>query len=438
MIEVQSLQISPDMASPMQKLRERQELERLEIRHDIASILTQDPILAETDSTFLHWTTLLMQNSKDEETAIYNWRNIFHRGGRNKDAGFSPMQQAALDMPDEKIETLYGHTRSLIDDTSAAKNRVAERIKGYHQWNDEYETRQRPKRSLMFLRTNGLTIRIAPEDMPLVRAGYIDDESCPILDKVKNQKIASINGIEGSKISLTIHDIVDHFWIYEKLDALRILERYSEFLRMTGNPQNTDIYKREGELIASVGFEWRSSHLPERQFFPTFNLARIIHIFEKIAKHHDLSDNQQQAVAILSTLDPQGNEAIRLGSIYSGILVELMEQRRKSGFIRKLDEKNIIVGNLSLLDPEYLALVVEINHMLCNPESQAEKIVLHSEAVVENYLEALAQGTTTQDLVIRLQDIECFSFEGSRLNPQRQQWLKNNLFHTATRTDACD
>lgn len=421
--------------------REFSELARLEKKYDIGQILRSDPAVAPVDGTMTHWLSNAMLHAPNKQTAIRNWRAISHRGGRNigETDDFSVAQKAALTIPDDHIESLFEQTKEyLLFTASHLEERIAERIQGDHghSWNDRYEIRQKPKRSLEMLREGGIRISIRPEDIEEIRAEYTEDSACPVLDRVKNKRIVNINGFDESKVSVSIHDIFDHFWTYDQLDRLGILDHYRPFLQSVGNPQDTDMFNREGELVASVSFEWRSSHTPERQFKQLFSFDQIRRTLE--GKIKDVSDNQRQALAILSSIDPVGEEAMRLSSIYSGIVVELMEQRRKHGFIRVLNDNYEPVGNLTLRDPEYTSLIVETNHMLCEPHMRTKEKLFQTEAIVEDYLIARAKGDRSDDLTITLQDIEAFDPTTSRISPQRQMWLRRNPFHTATRVDRCD
>lgn len=127
------------------------------------------------------------------------------------------------------------------------------------------------------------------------------------------------------------------------------------------------------------------------------------------------------------------NEARKLCSIYSGVSVELMEQKRKHGFIRCLDNNFEAVGVLPLLDSEYLALIVETSHMLSDPSTKARTSLFNIEGIIEDYLIGLATEEVTDDLVINLPDVDVFDPNKSRLSPKKQTWLRKNSFHAATR-----
>ena len=420
----------------LQRPGELNELIRLEKKYDIGQILKTNPTISPSDGTMMHWLSNVMLHAKDKKDAVGKWRAIGRRNGRNSASDFSPVQQEILALPGEHVESLFEETQEHLVFTAVdIKERVINRIEGDqgHQWNDRYEVRQDAKRSLELLREFGISICVKPEDRELLQREHKDDVACPIIDRVKNKRIVSINGFSDSKVALTIHDTFDHFWMYDQLETAGVLERYNEFLQSVGNPQDTDMFNREGELIASVGFEWRSSHTQERDFMPLFNLNQIRSLLTR-AKNGKVNDNQQRAAKIVADLREQDGESVKLCSVYSGILVELMEQRRKHGFIRLLDNNT---ENFSLIDPEYLALIVEINHFLCDPQTNAQGYLYKSEAIVEDYLIALARNDTSENLSITIQDIEHFDPAQSRISEQRQQWLLSNPFHAATRVDKC-
>ena len=436
-IEIPSLSTTPEVQEIVgstlrpvaQDIFELKELVRLEKRHDIGDILRTNPVVTRADGTMLHWLVNTMLHASSSEDAISKWRAKSHRGGRISERDFSYVQKSILQLPDEHIDTLFTQTEDYIQTTAPhVKERVVNRVA---RWN-KGEKREEPIRSLELLRENGINIHIEPTDVSLIQQEYSEEAAFLVLDRIKNKKIATINGLTDSKMSLSIHDTFDHFLTYDKLERMGILDRYSEFLQSVGNPQDTDLFNKEGELIASICFEWRSSHTPERQFKPLLSLPQIQRVFEK-TDQQGLSINQERAAGRLSDLPEEGEEATRLCSMYSGILVEFMEQRRKHGYIRQMDSTNEAGSVLPLLEPEYLALIVEVNHMLCDPATRSREDLFSTEAIIEDYLIALARGETDQDLSITLPAIQNFDVSSSRLSEKRQQWLRENPFHAATR-----
>ncbi|MFA9288975.1 MAG: hypothetical protein ACEQSA_03795 [Weeksellaceae bacterium] len=413
----------------------RTELINLERRNDVATILRTHPLIASGDTSLVRRISgIATRNSSN--TIVKHWRHLAAQD--NGTFYTDPNQVSIISLPTDEILELQGQVDLYNQQTipEEVEERIAGRVTVIHDWNDEYEILQKQKRSLEVLRNNGCIISIAPEDVEAVRREYTPEAECPVLDKIKNKRIASINGLKRSKVALTIHDLFDHFYTYDTLEKLGILQEYAPFMQSVGNPQDTDMFKREGELIASISFEWRSSHVRPTRINQIMTHSKIEHILGK-AQQNGATLNQQRAIAIFTELPQDSDEIIRLESMYSGILVELMEQRRKHGFINQLDQDYTPQGILPLLDPEYLALIIETNHILCNPATNAEQHLFHIETLVENHLIQLATGERTTDLVVTIPTIEQFDPTKSAVSPQRQQWLRENLYHTSNRGSFC-
>lgn len=423
-------------SNKMKVTQKLDELVKLEIRNDIANILRTNPIIFPADGTMMLWIVDIMLEAQSSQQAIKSWRSIAKKNERNIHIDFSDAQKSILELSDAAITALFTKIKAYLSTNAlAVKDTMIERInapKG-HSWNDKYELNQKPKRSLDILRKKGMHIKISKPDIQMIRENYVDEDNCPVIDQIKNKKIANINGFTQSKISLIIHDFFDHFWIYDLLESSGILQRYSEFLQSVGNPQNTDMFSREGELIASVGFEWRSSHTPERDFKPLFSFSQIQDILH--TNSNNISQNQRIAKEILKKIDAE--EIKRLCSICSGVFIELMEQKRVHGFIRKLDKNYTAIGLQSFYDPEYIALIIEVTHILCNPKTKAREQLFKTEITIEDYLTSLIRGESEDDLLITLKDVQSFDPKNSRVNEKRQKWLLDNPFHTATRLDRC-
>lgn len=124
--------------------------------------------------------------------------------------------------------------------------------------------------------------------------------------------------------------------------------------------------------------------------------------------------------------------------MYSGVLVELMEQRRRQGFIQILDENNLPTEVLPLLDLEYAALVVEGAHLLCQPETQTGHELYKINVFVEDFLVRATKPHAPLQINMTLDAIHSFDPEKSLVSPGRREWLRENFYHTATRITACD
>lgn len=140
---------------------------------------------------------------------------------------------------------------------------------------------------------------------------------------------------------------------------------------------------------------------------------------------------------LLAHVDPQSAAAQKLSAMYSGVLIELMEQRRKHGYIRRLSTEFQPLEVLPLMDREYLSLVVEGALTLMQPETQAQDALFGINVLVEDFLIRAAQDPTQLHLSVDVKTLETFRPEESQVSSARQAWLWEHFFHTATRINAC-
>lgn len=420
---------------------EFEETKRLERKYRAGRVILDYPGTSRCDRMLLHWMAGVLMRSKDADAALLNWRSIPITRGRNRE-DFTPSQLGEVDINDQEVVDLYNQVQnSLSLPEQELEAEIAVRMVGSygHKWNDAYEQRQDPKRSLGLLRASGVRIHIPVEYEPLLKMDDGEDPARPIFDRVKNIRMVDIDGFDSSKISLMAHDVFDHYWLFAILEQNGILDRYREFLRSVGNPQSTDIFSREGELIASTAFDYRGFQVSEPGFVPLLNLDRIKRMLHrplrrsKMANVH--SDNQVRAWDYLQSLDPESNEAKSLQFIVSGVAIEMMEQRRKVGFIKLLDSNFVPTEPLRLFNPEYVALIVEINRLLNDPVNRADQVILNISAMIEDYLIAKSRDGLKDDLVIKLDDMESFIPEESRVSADTLEWMKRNPGFTATRKD---
>lgn len=418
------------------------ELMCIENKYQIAKLIKTHPSAQTTgiDGTMSRWLSSVLARARTPDEAITAWRNLKQRAGRNFPEDFSEKQQDFLNLPDAEILAFFAqalqhreHEKPLLEEEMTARRTR----KSGHGFNDQHQLRQEDRRSLELLRTQGMRIEITPEFVELIRHHYTKEAVCPVLDAIKNEPILTINGFAQSKVSLTIHDMFDHFWTFHQFDQAGLLKKYESFLALVGNPHTTDIFKREGELIASICYEWRSSHTPERNFKPILTFEQILRLYSKAAPK-GLSPNQSSASTQLQDIDPQSDLAHRLVSMYSGVLVELIEQRRKHGYIRLLTPEFEPYDVLPLLDMEYLSLVVEGSLLLCQPETQTQDNLFKINALVEDFLVRSLQPTGELQMVVNVETIQNFEPNHSLVSKARLQWLQEHFYHAATRLNACE
>lgn len=317
---------------------------------------------------------------------------------------------------------------SFKKDVLEVKDVVDQRIVGPygHQWNDVYEQSQvnHPKRSLGSLYRCGIKSLISPEGAQRVKDLVQQSPDCPIFDRLKTEKVFTINGFKGSKTSLVIHDTFDHFFTYSLLKKNGVMDRYSGFLSSLGNPQDTDIFSREGEVIASTAYHYRSMEFADDQF-PMFKYGEILALF---AKKKTLNENEKSAYSILKNRQNDTQFSHKIVGIVSGILVELMEQRRKHGFIRTLDPSFQPVGLLQAWDPHHVAFMVEVATTLCDNADLARRALVNTTILVEDYLQRVAANPaySNEALVLKNTDLEDLPHEKIKLKPHIVSWISNN------------
>lgn len=419
-----------------------QELVRIENKYQIAKLIKTHPSAQTTgiDGTMSRWLSGVLARARTPDEILSTWRGLRHRGGRQFPEDFSEKQQEFLSLPDDEILAFFAQAlQHREEEKPAILEEMTERRvrKSGHGFNDKHQLRQEDKRSLEKLRTLGMKIEITPEFVELIRHHYTKEAVCPVLDAIKNEPILTINGFSQSKVALTIHDMFDHFWTFHRFEQAGLLKKYEGFLNAVGNPQTTDIFKREGELIASICYEWRSSHTPERDFRPILTFEQITRLYRKQLRT-GLSQNQQDAWAAIQAIDPHSPLAVKLAQMYSGVLVELMEQRRKHGYIRLLTENFEPRDVLPLLDLEYLSLVLEGSLLLCRPEVRTEEYLYKINVLVEDFLVKATQPHGSLEMLVNVASIEEFQPETSLVSEARRNWLQEHFYHAATRLNACE
>ena len=441
-----------ELYETLEDLNDLVELRRLERRSIVVDTLRANHyLLADMDTTFARRVSGIVMRNSDPEKAWELFKSI--------NASSTGQKAILTNLEKYDFVNIWGRCRSKLAEedsdifscvykrTHFESSAEGKKKKGQILWNDFYEINQNPRRSLEMMRQSGVVIELPDEYIDQLRAGRraIEEKgTCPILEKIKNQKIFTISGLKGSKASLTIHDLFDHFWSYDLLEREGVFERYKDFLTRVGNPQNTDMFKRESELIASTVFGTRLYRMAEEDFVPILSFDKIKKVLEKSAATEKVTPNQQRALQILDSLDPQSVEAGSLSYDVSNMAIELMEQRRKHGFIKNLEVKPdgslSPVGVMDILDPEYIALMVEINHMILDPTNKAEQSLLNISVMVEDYLVRVSRSpanTQAEPLTVKVEDVNAYDTKNSSLKEDRVEWLKKNSGFASTKASLC-
>ncbi|NJM91189.1 MAG: hypothetical protein HC863_02760 [Myxococcales bacterium] len=309
---------------------------------------------------------------------------------------------------------------------------------GSHNWNDKYERNQKPKRDLDTIRDSGINVSIAPDQLELLQTRYAAlEQGAFFLDALKKDRVVTINGFDGSKTSLIAHDFFDHLWLFDRLDSIKVndsslMELYGDFFQSVGNPQATDMFKREGELTASVSYNWRASHGMPDNYRPRFSKDRIARALRASVESGNGSPNQARVLEMLDNMDNHSATARQLEWMVEMTMVELMEQTRKAGRVRTLDENFDPVGFITTRDPEYLALIADIQHVLNDRTNRAKEALVNIEAMTEQYFQSVAKtGNTADPLILTPENVNAFDPDASDVSPETLDWLRNNIGYNA-------
>ena len=264
--------------------------------------------------------------------------------------------------------------------------------------------------------------------MLLVKTICKEDRDIPIIEKLKNLKVFQINDFSPSKGSLISHDIFDHLWFAAKLEEEGIFQRYHELYSRLGNPHLKDIFSREGELYASIAFDFRSFQIAEPNYRPFFSIESIKEVLENSIQDKTSSANQKKALELIVSADEKSLFLKGLCYIFSGMAIELIESNRKHGFIRVLDRQGNPYGYFNFFDPEHVAFIVEAVHYLFKNFERNRQILINTTLLIEDHMSAIATQDNPSQFSIGLEDIEIVG-EVSTVNisERKKEWIKRNL-----------
>lgn len=329
----------------------------------------------------------------------------------------------------------------------SAEERLAPRTspenpdQGIIPWNDRYQFNgNETQRSLENMTERGVRISIDPNGLEDVKAAYTmaDGGILPVTEIVKNKEVLGVNGFMSSKIALAVHDSIDHTMGFQIAERTGLLSKYANMFESIGNPQHTDIFKREGEALASIGFGVRYWANLEHGFVPLVTAADLLARMDRMFDRGKLTDRHMEAFKILRGLGHNDNsrEAQSLGFVFSNYIVELDEQRRKHGKIKQKDlVTKKVEGELDPFSADYLSFFVEMHHQLLSSHNKHRDNLLRYHILLEEYLCAVGSGQLSpdQELVIRVQDMKDIDFSQTKLPPSRIQWMTRNYGFSAIR-----
>jgi hypothetical protein len=285
------------------------------------------------------------------------------------------------------------------------------------------------KRSLAALRDNPIEVELETDAQLISKA---ESDIRPISELNKNERIFTINGFRNSKLSLIVHDLVDHLWFFDTLEFCKMFDKYDILFKGLGNPEKCDIFKREGELVASIAYGIRLFNTIEQGFRPKYLfdniLSRTVDHFKNYYSHkHKVSD----ALRIILQTDPQSRTAQSLSFVFSNLISELDEQKRKHGIIWFRVNENRC-REFDPFDEQYLSFFIEAHNELILPKNKHRNLLFAAQLIVEDWLVRLCKGER-KPLNISFDTIKNFDYSSIDVNPETILWIKDNYGYLATR-----
>ena len=258
----------------------------------------------------------------------------------------------------------------------------------------------------------------------------------PLAEYLKNERILGVSGFMGSKISLAVHDFMDHVWTFDMLKKTGLLEMFSGLFDSVGNPEMTDIFKREGEMVASIAFGVRYFQTMPSAFGPLVRSSRLEEILDEYFVEGRLDALHMDAYRTIKSLKKGSMEWQSLGFTFSNYITELDEQRRKFGTIKQRDNRTRkIIGELDPFDPDYLSFFIETHHQILSSKNKHRNDLFRFHILLEEYLSSYASGRipVDQPLTLKLDELRAIDFKQTTLPPQRIQWMNRSYGFTATK-----
>jgi hypothetical protein len=259
----------------------------------------------------------------------------------------------------------------------------------------------------------------------------------PLIEHLKNERILNINGLDESKVSLAVHDFMDHMWAFALIQDCGLLDKYAELFASIGNPQDFDIFKREGEIVAGIAFGVREYETMRPGFEPLVDATQIHEHLDSLFAEGKLDTSRHMdALRMLKGLKPGSLEWQSLGFIFSSYMVELDEQRRKHGTIKQRDlQTGELLGELDPCSPDFLCFLIETHHQILKPKNFHYNDLARFQVLLEDYLVSIASGKLhdSAELNIKLSDLRNTDFSGVQISADRIKWIREHYGFATTR-----
>lgn len=303
------------------------------------------------------------------------------------------------------------------------------------QKTDEYQFGGQKDRSLSRMRRDGLVLSVDTQDRDKIK--QLGDNPLlsvrPLLEFVKNERIFNVSGFRGSKASLVVHDALDHLWTFDLLDRIGLIRKYEEMFDAIGNPEKLDIFRREGEAVASISYGVRAFEGVAPGFKALIGARQIVGFVQDMRGR--LAERHTGALQIINNLESNGTEWRSLGYTFSNYITELDEQRRTYGSIKYRDPKTKrTTGELDPFSADYLCFFIEAHHALLDSANKHRNALFYIHFLIEEYLRAVSKTPDVKPISVTLALLDGISLRYSNAVPNEvSEWMFRNYSFTANR-----
>lgn len=294
--------------------------------------------------------------------------------------------------------------------------------------NDRYQFSGRESsRSLDNMLRSGIELFVEPAgldvlDRALTESAYT---GMPVTELTKNESILSINGFGHSKLSLGIHDAIDHVSTFTIARDSGLFIKYAALFDSIGNPQQTDIFKREGEILASLSFGMRYWE-DQPGFVPILSYNDLVALFNRAGENGLLHKRHEAANDLLGKLPETEYDEQRQNLLFviSNYLVTLMEQRRRYGVIKQKGRDGSLT-ELSPIDPDFLSFMIELHNEIFSQRDSHLGALQAVHTKIEAYLSDVAKRRIKADATLVLRSTT-EAESGSNLDQATHDWMRKN------------
>lgn len=292
------------------------------------------------------------------------------------------------------------------------------------------------------LRRDGLNVELEARHAAEVArvAQELGESPIPISEVLKGERFVTVSGKGNSKVSLLIHDLIDHLWTLDLLDRSALLDEYSTLLSSIGNPHLRDIRSREGEIFASIAHGVRMFNVMEPGFEPIVSAVRLRRLLEtRVHQGSPLRHRRALELVTQATRDSRtGGDRRTLASeslsfTFSNYITELNEQRRKHGKIKQR-RPGFPTRELPPFDVDFVAFFVECHHALMTPKNQHRNSLGKGQLLIEEWLLDIANERAEPPfrLTLGLDTLSTYRPELTHLPSVRARWILEHLGFAAS------